>query len=175
MSVQIRKATQGDLDSIAEIYRNIHDASENGEVYTGWIREIYPIRATAEAALERGDLFIEMLDEQPVGTAIINSVQVDVYANAHWQYDAPNDQVMVLHTLVIDPKVKGHGLGRAFVQFYEQYAREHNCPYLRIDTNARNVNARAFYKKLNFREIGIEPCDFNGIPGIELVLLEKKL
>ena len=135
----------------------------------------YPVRATAEAALERGDLFIEESDGQPVGTAIINRIQVDVYRNAEWQYPAPDDQIMVLHTLVIDPRAKGRGLGRAFVDYYEQTARDCGCRYLRMDTNALNANARAFYRKLNYREIGIQPCDFNGISNIQLVLLEKCL
>ena len=28
-------------------------------------------------------------------------------------------------------------------------------------------------KKLGYEEIGIIPCDFNGIPGFQMVLLEK--
>lgn len=31
------------------------------------------------------------------------------------------------------------------------------------------------YKKLGYKEIDIIPTDFNGIPGIDLVLLEKYL
>lgn len=175
MSIQIRRATRADIGAICEIYDQIHASAERGETYTGWMRGVYPVRATAEAALERGDLFIEELDGRAVGTAILNQIQVDVYRNAEWQYPAPDEQIMVLHTLVIDPRAKGRGLGRAFVDYYEQYARDCGCRYLRMDTNARNENARAFYRKLNYREIGIQPCDFNGIPDIRLVLLEKKL
>ena len=32
-----------------------------------------------------------------------------------------------------------------------------------------------FYQKLGYTEIGIVPCVFNGIDGVQLVLLEKKL
>ena len=35
--------------------------------------------------------------------------------------------------------------------------------------------ARAMYKKHGYDEIGIVPTVFNGIPGINLVLLEKHL
>lgn len=70
-------------------------------------------------------------------TGIFNRLQADVYAGAPWQYDAPDDQIMVLHTLAVDPQAGKRGLGRAFAAFYEQYAREHGCRYLRIDTNER--------------------------------------
>lgn len=177
-TLTIRCASASDLDAIESVYNRIHDAEEKGEVTTGWIRSVYPVRATAEAALRRQDLFVEkdMADGgRIVGTAIINQTQVDVYDGADWQYDAPESQVMVLHTLVIDPAVRGHGYGKAFVQFYEQYAEEHGCNYLRMDTNERNRNARSFYTRLGYREADIVPCVFNGIPDVSLVLLEKKL
>ena len=81
----------------------------------------------------------------------------------------------MLHTLVVDPTVKGKGYGTAFVAFYEQLARETDRPYLRIDTNARNTPARALYKKLGYTEAGIVTGTFNGIPGVQLVCLEKKV
>ena len=175
MPVQIRKAASADLDAVALIYSHIHTEEEQGRAVIGWQRGVYPERETAEKALERDDLFVEELDGIPVGTAIINQQQVDVYAGAPWEYEAPEERVMVLHTLVIDPQAPARGLGRAFVAFYEQYAREHGCPYLRMDTNVRNVRARAFYQKLGYKEIAVVPCLFNGLKGVELVLLEKKL
>jgi GNAT superfamily N-acetyltransferase len=83
--------------------------------------------------------------------------------------------VCVLHTLVISPLAAGKGYGRAFVEFYEWWAKEHGLSELRIDTNARNKAARAMYQKLGYKEIGIVPTTFNGIPGVDLVLLEKNL
>ena len=44
-----------------------------------------------------------------------------------------------------------------------------------MDTNALNLPARRLYKHLGYREVGIVPTTFNGIPGVQLVLLEKHL
>ena len=85
------------------------------------------------------------------------------------------EQVRVLHTLVVAPAVKGRGCGTAFVRFYEELARTTGRPYLRIDTNARNTPARALYARLGYTEAGIVAGTFNGIPGVELVCLEKKV
>ena len=175
MEISIRKATAADLDGIETVYDHIHTAQEQGGTYTGWVRGVYPTRATAEEALHRGDLFVETADGAVVGTAIFNQTQAEVYRQADWQYDLPDPAVMVLHTLVIDPQAKGHGLGRAMVEAYENYARAQGCTGLRMDTNERNVSARRFYQKLGYREAGIFPCLFNGISGVKLVMLEKKL
>ena len=67
---------------------------------------------------------------------------------------------MVLHTLSVDPEYTGHGIGKAFIKFYEEYAVKHGCKALRMDTNALNTKARAMYKKLGFTESGIIPCTF---------------
>ena len=171
----IRKAKAGDLDAVDRLYREIHDAEAAGIITTGWIREIYPTRATAEASLARDDLFVLEEDGHILGSGIINRLQVDVYAGAPWRHHAPEDRVCVLHTLVIAPSAHGRGYGRAFLRFYEAYASRHGCTELRIDTNERNAAARAMYGKLGYREIGIVPTTFNGIPGVNLVLLEKHL
>ena len=170
--MRIRKATAADVDAIEQIYEDIHTAEEEGAATIGWIRGIYPTRKTAEAAVLRDDMFV-LEDGEIIGTGIINRTQVDVYYGAPWRYDT--DKVCVLHTLVISPKVSGRGYGRAFVEYYEQWALDHNLPELRIDTNAKNSAARAMYKKMGYEEIGIVPTVFNGIPGVDLVLLEKNL
>ena len=173
--MEIRKATTADLDAVVAVYDAQHAAEEAGMTTVGWVRGVYPTRATAQAALDRDDLFVLCEDGQVRGSAVINQIQVDVYAGAPWRYSAPDERVCVLHTLVIHPAAKGRGLGRAFVAFYEDHARAMGCPALRIDTNARNSIARAFYKGLGYREIAVVPTTFNGIPGIDLVLLEKHL
>lgn len=173
--MNVRKATYADLRAIADIYSDIHTSEEEGLTTIGWNRAIYPTRATAEDALERDDLFVAEDGGVIVGTGIINQKQVAEYVYGQWQYPARDEEVMVLHTLVISPKVSGRGYGKDFIRFYEEYALSHGCPYLRIDTNERNTRARAFYRKLGYQEVGIIPCAFNGIPGVHLVLLEKKL
>ena len=173
--MEIRRAMIFDLAGIEKIYQEIHDAEEAGVITTGWLRDVYPVRSTAEAALQRGDLCVMEEGNRIYGSARINQIQVDVYAGAPWDYTVPDDQVCVLHTLVISPKMNGRGLGKQFVQFYEDYAFEHEWPELRIDTNARNERARSMYRKLGYREIAVVPTVFNGIPGVDLVLLEKHL
>lgn len=170
-----RKADMQDLDRIAEIYDEIHTEEESGKTTIGWIREIYPTKETAKDSILKGDMFVEVQDGLIVAAAKINQEQVPVYEDAAWQYEVPEEQVMVLHTLVVSPNEKGKGYGTEFVYFYERYASEHGCGYLRMDTNARNTSARALYKKLGYEEVSIVPCIFNGIPGVQLVCLEKKL
>lgn len=106
MKVTIRRAQEKELAAVERIYDAIHTEEEAGRACIGWEREIYPTRRTAEDALVRDDLFVEEAEGRIVGTAIINRVQVDAYAEVKWLYPALDEQVMVLHTLVIDPDEK---------------------------------------------------------------------
>lgn len=172
----IRLAKATDIPRIAEIYEAILTAQDEGLCSTGWVRGVYPTADTARGAIEAGELYVLEENDTILAAARINQVQVKEYFNCNtWQYDAPAHQVLVLHTLTVDPACKGKGYGSDFVRFYEDMARRTNCPYLRMDTNIINTAARTLYKKLGYAEIGIVDSVFNGIDGVKLVLLEKYL
>lgn len=171
----IRLAKAEDIDAIEAIYGRILDEQEAGRAHIGWIRGVYPVRETALAAFERGDLFVWDEDNVIKAAAIINAAQVDVYEGAAWKFDAPDDKVLVLHTLTVDPLCSGQGIGTGFVRFYEALASARSCTALRMDTNAINLAARRLYASLGYREADIVPCVFNAIPDVQLVLLEKSL
>lgn len=171
----IRRATKHDIPWIVSIYGKILELEAQGKACTGWKENIYPTEKTAQDALAKNELFVLEEDGRVLAAARINQEQVPEYANCQWAYNAPNSEIMVLHTLVVDPDSSGCGIGSKFVRFYEEYALKCNCHYLRMDTNAKNAVARALYKKLGYSEQAIVSCDFNGIDGVQLVCLEKRL
>ncbi len=171
----IYKATLDDVSRIAEIYQAIHTEEEEGRACVGWQRGVYPVKETAEEALSRGELFALWRDDRIVGAGVLNHRQMPQYAQCPWLYQASPQEVLVLHTLVIDPQMAGQGCGKEFVTFYEEYAREKGCRVLRIDTQEKNQAARSMYAKLGFREAGVVLGVFNGIPGVRLVCLEKQV
>ena len=173
--LRFRKADKDDLEAINRIYERTHDAEEAGLTTTGWVRGIYPVREVAEDSVGRGDMYVAELDGRVVATGIINKTQVNVYLECDWEYKAPEDRICVLHTLAVDPDVRGMGIGPAFVRFYEKTGKDWGCEVLRIDTNARNKRARKMYSSLGYIETDIVPTVFNGIRDVDLVLMEKQL
>ena len=171
----IRKATMTDLNRIEEIYNEIHTEIEEGRAQIGWTRGIYPARDIAEDSIRRREMFVMEADGEIVASGRINRYQGPEYDNAVWSFDADPDSVMVLHTLTVSPKCKGRGYGTQFVAFYEDYARKSGCTALRIDTNAINTAARRLYAKLGYREACIVHTSFNGLDGVNLVCLDKRI
>ena len=170
----IRLARADDVSAVAKIYEHIHDGEEAGKTSIGWIRGVYPTEGTALAAFSRGELYVADDGGTVTAAAIINRTQVDCYRLCDWRYAANDGEVLVLHTLVVEPALSRSGVGTGFVGFYEELAKKLGCTVLRMDTNEKNSAARALYKKLGYIESGIVPCVFNGIPDVMLVCLEKK-
>ena len=171
----IRKAAWADLSAVMDIYRHILDREEAGLGCTGWLRGVYPTEQTARAALEAGELYVGECDDRVAAAARINHAQVPQYALCPWAFAAPPEQVLVLHTLVVEPSLSRRGLGAAFVAFFEDLARGLGCACVRLDTGVDNLPARAFYVRLGYREAGVIPCGVAGLEHLRMVCLEKRL
>lgn len=173
--MEILKAKETDIDDIERIYEHIHDEEENGRAVIGWIRNVYPVRRTAEDALSRNDLFVMKEKNEVVAAAIINQIQVEEYKYARWRVEAEDSEVMVLHCLAVEPSKKIKAREKNLWHSMKIMPDVADAVSLRMDTNARNTRARKLYQKLGYEETGIVKCTFNGIPDIQLVCLEKDL
>ena len=171
----IRIANLADLDRIEEIYNEIHTEIEAGRAVIGWVRGVYPARDIAETSIRLREMYVLEAGGRVVACGRINRYQGPEYNGAVWSFEADDDSVLVLHTLVVSPAEKGKGYGRRFVAFYEDMAARLGCTALRIDTNALNLPARALYKKLGYAEACIIPTSFNGIDNVNLVCLDKRV
>ena len=107
----IRPAQPKDLPAIAAIYEAILAQEDARPVsFTNWQRGKYPTEDTARAALEAGTLFTAEENGEVYGCVNLNGEQLPEYANIPWQYAAGDDEVGVIHTLVIHPAWSGKGL-----------------------------------------------------------------
>ena len=100
----IRPAQPQDLPAIAAIYEAILAQEDARPVsFTNWQRGKYPTLDTARAALEAGTLFTAEEDGEVYGCVNLNGEQLPEYADIPWQFAAGDDEVGVIHTLVIHP------------------------------------------------------------------------
>lgn len=170
-----RPAAESDLDAIERHYTELltHEA-ETGRSTTNWSLGVYPTRQTAAAALAAGTLWVLEREGEPVASVILNHHQDDFYATIGWQYPAPPEQVLVVHTLCIPPWYAGQGLGRECVSRIKQLAATMDCAVIRLDTWAGNIPAATLYQKNGFSLCGRAQVLFQGKIPEELVFLEYR-
>ena len=67
------------------------------------------------------------------------------------------------------------GIGTAMMQTLLETAASLGYEQMELEVVGDNERGIALYKKLGYEEIAIVPCQFNGIDGVQLVLLEKRV
>lgn len=173
--MNIRKATNADLDGVEAIYNAVLDDQEQHTNFTNWQRGSYPTRKTAEGALAAGTLYVQEDGGKLIGCAIFNHEQLPEYAAIDWAFPGEGAQVLVIHTLCVAPAASGKGCARALVDYAETLGRSLGCTTLRLDTYEGNTPARSMYTKLGYRFAGATEFFFQGYIRETLVLFEKAL
>jgi len=58
--------------------------------------------------------------------------------------------------IVVAERAEGAGVGRALLAAVEEWAKQHGCATVALDTGAANERARGFYARLGFAEESIK-------------------
>ena len=172
----IRPANPQDLPAIAAIYEAILAEEDARPVsFTNWQRGKYPTVDTARAALEAGTLFTAEENGEVYGCVNLNGEQLPEYADIPWQYAAQDNEVGVIHTLVIHPAWSGKGKARELVAFCEKTCRRQGRTVMRLDTWEGNLPANRMYPALGYRFAGAAEFFFMGFIHETLNCYEKAL
>ena len=104
MKYFVRLATEQDKPAVAKFYDNSLPLID--EKQTSWIKNIYPSIDTALKAIDLSQLFV-CYDSNDIvsGTVILNNQSDKEYENITWSTpELDPNQILIIHTLVIDPK-----------------------------------------------------------------------
>ncbi|MDO5345205.1 MAG: GNAT family N-acetyltransferase [Lachnospiraceae bacterium] len=147
----IRKATFYDIELIEEAYNEhfMHEI-EHG-AFTVFKKGVYPTKKDAEKAMNDGTLYVYEENRNIAGSMIIDKVQPKEYKEISWGKTLRNDEVMVIHLLMIRPCMAKKGIASALVKYAMELAKNSSCRALRLDTGSQNIPAISLYKKLGFQ------------------------
>ena len=150
LQYQMAPATIDDLDEISELYDSLNDYLDGHVNYPGWKKGIYPAREDASTGIEAGELFMLKKDNKIVGSVILNHKQEAAYAQATWNVDAENKEVMVVRTLAVHPDFMKQGVAGRLLAFVKMYALSLGCKAIRLDVTVQNEPAIALYEKCGY-------------------------
>lgn len=173
--MNIRLATYEDLDNIEALYTHLTEHIEETINYAGWVKDVYPTRDTAKSALERSDLFMLEKENNILGLVILNNIEDESYKDITWSVQAQSNELLVVHTLAINPNFRNMGSAKALMNFAKEYAMENKLKTIRLDTHIGNIPAYTLYESLGYKLCGtIELKDsstpFNEVRCYDLIL-----
>lgn len=160
----VRPASAEDVEAVGKMYDAVNAYFERTINYCApnWKKGVYPASADARRAYGEGSLFVRKEGERVVGSVVIDGSQHPEYRKIPWGFQGPDNQVMVLHTLVVDPDFRNCKVGEEIVRFAIEYCRNRNAKAIRLDTHYRNLPARKLYEKCGFCSMGLTTAFING-------------
>ena len=149
----IRKAILKDVNSIEDTYNEHFQYELNHTAFTVVKKGVYPTKDDAERAIYAGALFVYEENGTIVGSIIIDKVQPIEYATIPWKEKLSEDEVMVIHLLMVRPSMSGKGIASSLIKFATELAQKNSCRALRLDTGSQNIPALSLYQKNGFEII----------------------
>lgn len=147
----IRKAAFDDIELIEDTYNEHFKYETEHGAFTVFKKGVYPTGKDAEKAVAAGTLYVYEENNIIAGSMIADKVQPAEYAKIGWKETFSNDEVMVIHLLMVRPSSAGKGIATALVRYAMELARNSSCKALRLDTGSQNIPALSLYKKLGFQ------------------------
>lgn len=172
----IRQASIKDLDSIEESYHEHFLYEIEHGAYTIFKEGVYPTRRDVELALNNETLYVYEENGIVLGSIVFDRQQPEEYRKINWSLQVDDEQVSIIHLLMVRPNVKGKGVGTALVNYVLGVAKDHHCIFVRLDTGEQNIPAIALYKKLGFQLVANSSMKVGGtIAHKKHLFFEKKL
>ena len=158
-------ATAEDVKLVADLYDSVNEYFEatDNYCYPNWQKGKYPVLSDAQVAFEEKTLYVLKEEDAVLGSIIINNKQHPEYRRMPWKVQVSDEEVMTIHTLVVDPKVRNRGIGEKLVRFSIDFCKNAGAKVIRNDTHFRNVPARNLYVKCGFQSLGCQTAFADGM------------
>lgn len=140
----------GDIDEIMAMVGEAIRQMES-ESIDQW-NEDYPTREVFLSDLSVGTLFGIEQDDKILGIITVNEEQSPEYEELSWE--GPNDNVAVIHRLVVHPQYQRQGLARILMDFAEDHAKKGGYDSIRLDAYSKNPRALRLYEQRGYKKIG---------------------
>ncbi len=163
----VEPGTREDIDELARLFDELNDYLAETINWPGWRKGLYPVRQTAEDAVEKGTLFV-VRDEEGViaGTVRLTHEPEPAYFKAIWGIEADYSELIVVHTLAVHPSYMKKGPSRLMLNFAEEYGRKQGIKAIRLDVSVHNQPAIRLYESCGYRYVDTVDLEL-GIPGLE--------
>jgi len=139
--LEIRVAQTADLDAVLSMLEGAARWMVRQGV-EGWTPNSFSRRRIADL-IEGGEMYLAVLDGQPVGTFALQWSDRETWGNV------PDDAGYV-HGLAIRREFAGLGLGRELLRRAERMVYRAKRAYLRLDCVADNEALNAYYLRAGF-------------------------
>ena len=160
-SYSIRVASVADVPAIVALVNVAFNVETNLEIFLEGVRTD---EKNVSELMQKGQFFL--MEENT--SRLIASIYMELRGERGY-----------FGMLAVEPSLQGQGLGRAMIEFAEEYCREQGCTIMDLKVLSPRVELLPYYHKLGYEDMGTD--EFRPSrpikPGIEchLILMSKPL
>jgi len=174
MDIRIEVGELDDVDELEQLYNELNDYLARGVNYPGWIKGIYPIRQNAFDGVKNHNLYLARNNGKIIGSIILSNDPELGYYNVKWGFESDYSDVFVIHTFAVHPKFMKCGVGKALMEFADEYSFKSQVKSIRLDVYEGNIPAIKLYERCGFKYIDTVDLGL-GNYGLDWFRLYEKL
>ncbi|MBL0477981.1 GNAT family N-acetyltransferase [Aeromonas veronii] len=144
--MEIRKATELDIDAIVELNRQI------GEIHHQHYPEVFCPPSPEERAFLLGAIGAEerlfCVAEQDGRVVGFLTARIDINESVPFLTRAP---ICRIGSVVVDEQHRSRGIGKALIAHCDEWAKARDAQQIRLEVMAFNERAKALYASLGFK------------------------
>ncbi len=173
--INYRRLTKTDLPQVIAFYKDTCDHQQFDQYSPDWTWGVYPSEQSLEESFN--DLFIGAFDDDGtlLGAGILTKGEDPDYPSEAWKIPATDDQIAILHLLVVGPAARGKGVASGLLAQLKQVAKEAGAIVIHLDVIDGNPPADALYQKNGYQLAKRVVIDYEDVGRQEANLYELKL
>lgn len=149
--MNIFKANENQYDAVRNFYHSLIEKMQKSPYDIGWKKDVYPAPEFLQESIINGELYIGMENDKIVAAMVLNHQCNDGYRKFHWQTEATENEITVIHALGVHPDYNGKGYAKAMVKKALEIASDTHQKALRLDVLGGNVPAEKLYTQMGFQ------------------------
>ena len=167
---EIKKCTDKDIETVGAFYEDtVRIMNETNTNYPMWWSG-YPCMRSVKETTASGTQYFCTIDGKIYGAFVINDAPGGAYEKGDWKVDLDLGDYLVIHTMAVDQRMKGCGIGRLMVQYCIDHAKDSGDKAVRVDVVPSNIPSKKLYEKHGFTFAGEKDLE-RGIENIPTFLL----
>lgn len=150
LNPQLIKATPDDFEIINNHYYSIIENTPEQELYSRWIKDVYPTREIIYNYIKQDAMYILVDNGAIAGSVAVTLCQGNDYHKINWNINVDDNQVAVIHLLGVNPRYIRQDIGSILIDKAVDIACDNKINVIRLDALASNLPAHRLYLKKGF-------------------------
>mgnify|MGYP004476088787 FL=1 len=171
----LKEVSIKDLDQIRALYWRLLDSSPKYGQILQWKKNIYPNDDDWNSYIVKGEMYLILKDVDVIGAVAVTNAQSKEYRKIHWKVKADDQDVAVVHLLMVLPEYQGDGAATAALDEIIKLAADKKKKAVRLDAIGTNVPAQKLYEKYGFANCGTAQEYYESTGETEFVFYEYAL